>query len=105
MIKGHSRSSVLFGVAVMLLLSFVNVFGQEYRGTITGIVTDPNGAVIPGATVTVQNVETNVSATATTSDDGAYTFPLLLPGRYKVSVTAASFQTSVRESLQLNIDT
>lgn len=102
--KGQTRYAVLFGVAVLLLLNVVTVFGQEYRGTITGIVTDPNGAVIPGATVTIQNVETNVTSTATTNNEGAYSFPLLLPGRYKVSATASSFQTSVRESLQLNVD-
>lgn len=102
--KGQNRYKALLGAATMVLLSLITIFGQEYRGTITGIVTDPSGAIVPGATVTVQNVETNVTATATTNDEGAYSFPLLLPGRYKVTATAANFQTSVRESLQLNVD-
>ena len=77
---------------------------EKPTATVSGTVTDPNGAVIPGATVTVQNIETNVTAIATTNDEGAYSFPLLLPGQYKVTANASSFQTSVRESLQLNVD-
>lgn len=102
--KGQTRCGVRLGVAAIILLNFISIFGQEFRGTITGIVSDPSGAVIPGATVTVQNIETNVTSTATTNDEGAYSFPLLLPGKYKVTATAPSFQTSVRESLQLNVD-
>ena len=91
-------------VALMLLLSFGLANAQEFRGTITGTVTDPNGAIVPAATVTVQNVETNITATAQTNDDGAYAFPLLMPGKYKLSATAPNFQTSVRENIQLNVD-
>jgi hypothetical protein len=54
--------------------------------------------------VTITNVETNVSASATTNDEGVYTFPLLQPGKYKLTATAPNFQTSVREEIQLNID-
>lgn len=93
-----------FIALLLLMLSFGAANAQEYRGTIAGSVTDPNGAIVPAATVTVQNVETNVSATATTNDDGAYSFPLLLPGKYKVSATATNFKTSVRENIQLNVD-
>jgi hypothetical protein len=93
-----------FIALLLLMLSFGAANAQEYRGTIAGSVTDPNGAIVPAATVTVQNVETNVSATATTNDDGAFSFPLLLPGRYKLSATATNFKTSVRENIQLNVD-
>ena len=102
--KGQKRSAILCGIFIIFLVSFSTVPGQEFRGTITGIISDPNGAVIIGANVTVQNTETNITATAITNDEGAYTFPLLLPGKYKVSATAPNFQTSVRENLQLNID-
>jgi hypothetical protein len=93
-----------FIALLLLMLSFGAANAQEYRGTIAGSVTDPNGAIVPAATVTVQNVETNVSATATTNDEGAFSFPLLLPGRYKLSATATNFKTSVRENIQLNVD-
>lgn len=104
MSKGQFRFKVLFGVAAILLLNFAVIFGQEFRGTVAGTITDPNGAVVAGANVTVQNTETNISANTITGQDGAYTFPLLQPGKYKVTVTAGSFKTTVRENIQLNVD-
>ncbi len=104
MSKGQFRFKVLLGVAAILLLNFAVIFGQEFRGTVAGTITDPNGAVVAGANVTVQNTETNISANTITGQDGAYTFPLLQPGKYKVTVTAGSFKTTVRENIQLNVD-
>ncbi|HZH33436.1 MAG TPA: carboxypeptidase regulatory-like domain-containing protein, partial [Pyrinomonadaceae bacterium] len=94
-----------YGIFAMLLLvlSLGVANAQEFRGTITGTVSDPNGAVVPAASVTVQNVETNVSATATSNEEGSFSFPLLLPGQYKLTATAPSFQTSVRENIQVNV--
>lgn len=98
------KFSKWFIFTVLLCLSAaVGIYGQEYRGTITGTVTDPNGAVVPTATVTLQNIETNITATASTNEDGSYTFPLLTPGKYKITVTAANFKTTVRENIQLNV--
>lgn len=103
--KGQSHYGVLCGMLIAILLSFTgSAFGQEYRGTIAGSITDPNGAIIPGATVTVQNIETNVTANATVNDEGAYSFPLLQPGKYKLTATAANFKTTVRESVELRVD-
>ena len=92
-----------------LALSFVLIAGafasaQEFRGSITGTVTDPNGAAVAGATVTVKNVETNITQTATTNDVGSYTFPLLQPGTYTVSATGNGFKTSARENMQVRVD-
>ena len=104
MSKGQFRLKMLFSLAAILLLNFAVANGQEFRGTISGTVTDPNGAVVAGANVTVQNIETNISASVTTGDDGSYTFPLLQPGKYKVTATATNFKTTVQENIQLNID-
>ncbi|HEY0659214.1 MAG TPA: TonB-dependent receptor, partial [Pyrinomonadaceae bacterium] len=101
--KGQIRYGILFGVLAIFLLNFNTIFGQESRGTITGTIADPTGAVVTAATVTVQNIETNISATATTNEEGAFTFPLLLPGQYKLTATATNFKTSVRENIQLNV--
>jgi hypothetical protein len=94
----------LFFVVVVCLCAFGSVFGQEFRGTITGNINDPNGAAIPGATVVVKNVETNVATTVRTNDDGSYTVPLLLPGKYNVSVSVNGFKTSIREKVNVNVD-
>lgn len=85
--------------ALLFAVSIGTTNAQEYRGTITGTVNDPNGAVVPAATVTVQNIETNVSATVTANEEGAFSFPLLLPGMYKLTAGAANFKTSVRENI------
>lgn len=63
-------------------------------GDITGLVTDPSGAVLPGATVSLRSLSTGTTSTATTGSNGTYRFSLLLPGQYSVSVTAKGFQTS-----------
>ncbi len=103
--KGQIRYGVFFLlIAVFMLSAFVNVFGQEFRGTITGSVTDPNGAVIAGATVTVKNTGTNVTNTVVTNDEGQYTVPFLLPGKYSVSAVGSGFKTSVRENVELQVD-
>ena len=59
-------------VAFLISLACV-AFGQSERGTITGVVRDASGAVIPGAKVTITNPETNVSLDATTNGSGEYT--------------------------------
>ncbi|MGC2235007.1 MAG: carboxypeptidase-like regulatory domain-containing protein [Pyrinomonadaceae bacterium] len=102
--RGLFRYVSLAGLLIILLSGFVTIFGQEFRGTIAGTVTDPNAAIVPGASVTVTNIETNISATTTTNEEGVFTFPLLLPGKYKISATAANFKTTVQENIQLNVD-
>ncbi len=70
----------------------------------TGVVTDPNGAVIPSATVTATNKATNLSRTATTNEDGIYVISSLPVGSYEVKVEAQSFKSKISESLvSLNV--
>src|SRR5215213_6697709 len=102
--KGQMRLKVLVGTLAIFLCGFATVFGQEFRGTITGTVTDPQGAVVPGATIAVKNLETNIINNVTANDEGSYTVPFLLPGKYSVSITAAGFKTSVRENITVNVD-
>ena len=87
------RYAVSLCVFVLLALSIatLTVTAQEFRGTISGTVADPNGAVIPGATVAVKNVETNITSSVTTNDSGGYSVPFLLPGKYNVTVTNEGF--------------
>jgi Carboxypeptidase regulatory-like domain len=96
--------SRFFGLLLLTLLAFGAANAQEFRATVTGTVKDPNDAIVPGATVTITNTATNIAATATTNDEGVYTFPLLQPGKYKLSATTQNFQTAAREELQLNVD-
>jgi hypothetical protein len=88
---------------LLLLMAFVMAGAQESRGSLTGTVTDPNGAALPGATVEIRNIETNVANTATTNEEGAYSFPLLNPGRYTLTVTAQGFSNTTRENIEIRV--
>ena len=81
---------VLFAAFLVLAASGV-AWSQTVQGVITGTITDPTGAVVPGATVTITNVGTNISQTTTTGSDGFYRFPLVPPGTYTLEVKAANF--------------
>src|SRR5262245_23324164 len=74
---------------------------QETRATVTGSVTDPQGAVVPGATVTVRNVDTNVDSTAVTEADGGFIVRQLIPGRYRITASLQGFKTFTREGVTL----
>jgi hypothetical protein len=103
--KKSNRLMSFWGVVAMIIFALTStIFAQEYRGTITGTITDPNGAVVPNATVTVKNTGTNTSNTVTTNGEGNYAVPFLLPGNYTVSVTGSGFKTSTRESIEVRVD-
>ena len=74
---------------------------QAGGAAIQGTVTDSSGAVIPGAAITVTNNETNLQRTVTSNSAGLYNLPNLPPGRYRVQVSMAGFQTNVRENFAL----
>lgn len=64
----------------------------DAAGTVTGQITDPNGAVVTGASVTITNTTTNQSYTTTTGSDGTYRSPVVSPGNYAVKVNASGFK-------------
>ncbi len=66
-------------------------------GAMSGTITDPNGAVISNATVTIKNIGTNKEETGTTSADGNFRFNNLQPGIYSVTIAASGFSTSKKE--------
>lgn len=86
----------LLSLVIAITMSLVAGAAAQTGGTgnITGVVSDANGAVVKGATVTITSKATNQTQTVTTSDDGIYNFVLLKPGNYTVKTTAASFGDS-----------
>src|ERR1017187_793856 len=78
---------------VFVLLAAVTLSAQTFRGTILGTVTDPSGAVVAGAKVTVKNVGTGLERTTETSADGSYALSELPIGTYTVTVVLTGFQT------------
>src|ERR1700687_5540936 len=80
----------------LLLILSGAVLAQTETGQIVGKVTDPNGQVVPGATVTVKSVDTGREVTATSNGEGSYTVPALQPGSYDVTVHAGNFKPNTK---------
>lgn len=95
------RNFLLF----MLLAAAASLSAQTFRGTILGTVTDPSGAVVAGAQVTVKNTGTGLQRSTTTSGDGSYSLPELPIGTYDVTITQAGFQTSVTKGVTVDVAT
>src|SRR5689334_11340095 len=68
------------------------VYAQVATGTFTGVVTDQGHAAVPGATVTVTNIDTNSQRVVSSTNEGVYTAPGLAPGRYRISVDLQGFK-------------
>jgi len=84
----------MFLIGILLCISVIPMaFGQVITGDIIGTVTDPSGAAIPGAAVTVTNAGTQLTRKAETNTLGDYTFTLLPTGTYSVSIEAKGFKT------------
>lgn len=90
----------LFLAACLLTIAAMPAIAQ-YRASLQGTVTDPQGNVIPGATVTLTSKETNISKTVTTSGSGVYAIPGLAPGRYSLTVDKPGFAKHVLDNIPI----
>jgi hypothetical protein len=95
---------------VRMVLAFVVLMAgvlaaQTFRGTILGTVTDPSGALVSGAKVTVKNVATGLERSTQTSADGSYSIPELPIGTYTVTITQPGFQTSSTTGVVVDVAT
>src|SRR5262245_41658992 len=91
---------LLFGCVVTLA---VPASAQDVRASISGIVTDASGSVVPGATVTAPSVERNTTSSTVTSETGNYLVQFLLPGTYRITAELSGFKKLVRENILLQI--
>ena len=89
-------------LAVFAILSASAVYAQTF-GEITGRVTDPSGAVVPAASLTLTNVNTNAVRNAVTTEAGAYSFPSVPPGLYRVKTEVPGFKAWVSEPFELQV--
>ena len=88
--------------AVWVAVPAVPALAQLAAGDITGVVRDPAGAAVPGATLTVTDVDTNRQRVVVSSGDGVYTAPSLAPGDYRVEVELAGFKPVRRDGIHLS---
>ncbi|HEX7176448.1 MAG TPA: TonB-dependent receptor, partial [Pyrinomonadaceae bacterium] len=88
------RVATLLGTLVLPLLVCASAHAQG-TSSVRGTIADAQGNVVAGATVTLTNIETNAARTATTSDEGGYSFELIQPGNYQLEAEATGFKKGV----------
>jgi hypothetical protein len=94
-----TRLGIVLGAVLFCLTGWVRA--QEFRGTISGAVTDPSGAVVPGALIEVREVHTGTVNRTKSDAAGQYAMPFLLPGDYSITVTAPGFEKLTRTGVTL----
>ncbi len=97
------RGVLMVCAAVLVLTLGFAAEAQTYRGSILGTIMDSSGASVAGATVTVKNLDTGLTRTVTTTDDGSYNVPELPIGNYSVSVEKAGFRTGVVTGIRVEV--
>lgn len=107
--KQHMRNFPLGAVALFAcllgVLAYVQpVLADNLYGSIRGTITDPSGAALTGATVIATNTDTGIQTQVRSNQTGAYVFPQLAIGNYKVSVSATNFKTFVESGIHLDLN-
>src|SRR5262245_11170693 len=95
----HRR--ITSGFAVALLLLTASLCAQEFRGSLSGKITDQQQAVVPGAKILVTETETGAKFNTTSNADGTYVVPFLPPGPYSVTVEAPGFKRHVNANVRV----
>src|SRR5450631_3951260 len=85
------------------ILLALTAFAQSDRGTITGTVSDPANAVVPGAIVVAKNLQTGTQNETVTTSTGNFTLPAMQVGLYELSVSAAGFSKAVQQGVQVRV--
>lgn len=97
------RRHMTFSIVAVVLLAVPSLWAQSPQGTITGTITDAQGARVPGVEVVATQVTTNLTFQGSSSSDGTYVIPALPVGSYVVVASAAGFKTFRRTEIQLEV--
>ncbi len=100
-VRSRSTFSLLLTLTLFCIFQLVIVAQSGTVGTLTGVVKDPNGANLPGVSVTVKNLGTGATRTATSGEDGHWTMPGLPVGTYEVSYETTGFKKLVRDRVEV----
>jgi hypothetical protein len=98
------KLSLRFIICGLLMLWLASTASAQFRAGVQGSVTDPAGAVVAGATVTLTSQETNKTQQTTAGDDGFYRFSNLAPGNYTLTAEQAGFKKQVIENVTVNAE-
>src|SRR5436189_6302120 len=98
----------VLGRVTAAIVSFVAlgtplIFGQGGTATISGVVRDTSGALVPGVTITVKHVDSGLIRTVMTSETGNYSAPALPVGPYEITTTMPGFKQAVRPGINLGV--
>src|SRR4051812_39263843 len=103
MIKYFSTRLVALA-AISLIAGCLGIFAQStVTGGIVGKVTDPQGAIVPNATISVTNIGTNKSVTVNATEDGTYRAAGLEPGRYRIETTVSGFAPAKADDIVVEV--
>jgi hypothetical protein len=94
---------IVWVVFVSLVLCLAPLGAQTTAGSIVGTVTDPSGAIVAGAAITITNMGTNIAVKTTSDSSGEYVVTPLEVGKYSVAVEATGFKRSLRPDIQVNV--
>ncbi len=101
----HLRVTIRAFVCLVLMIAFCTVArSQTATGQFNGHVYDQNGGVLPGATVTLLNLQTNLTRSTQTNGEGLYEFPLVKPGSYRLTVSQTGFDTATSPEFKLEVN-
>src|SRR3954447_26730044 len=95
----------LCAICVVFFLTCLSASAQVLYGSLTGVVTDSGGAVLPNAAVKVTNTETAQEVSETTNAAGSFTFSNLAPGPYDIAIQAPGFRTLNRRGVAVTANT
>lgn len=104
MCPGKKCLQLLSGLLVLVFLPSAGAFAQAFEATITGIIADSSGAVIPGVEIAVTNEETNLQSRTLSNDVGYYTIVALNPGFYRVEAELPDFRRYVQSNIRLEVN-
>jgi len=104
--SGTLRKHLALGVVILVLMGAISnlLEAQEVTGGITGTVTDPSGAAVPGAKVTAEDVARGTSYPTETNSVGLYEFPRLPVGQYTITVESKGFSSSAKPAFELQMN-
>lgn len=102
--SNRSRFLALLATVLLFMLLAVPMYAQ-FNASLQGTITDPSGALVPNAKITITNQETGVTRSSVSTQEGFYRIGALPPGRYMVTIEAASFEKSVTKNVQVSAET
>src|SRR6267154_4418464 len=97
------RLSMRMCVLVFACLTGLAMCRADELAAVTGLITDPNGGSVPGVTVLITNLSTNVASRTVTNDQGIYRFPSLQPGIYRITLAKDGFKSVVKSGVELHV--